>query len=627
MLDILRKSAKNIVGIGLIALLVVAFAVWGIADVFTGFSNRTIARVGAATIDRDEFQFRYRRQTSAINRELGIALTQDQARSFGIDRQVLDLMINIAAITEGAREMNLEVGNDIIAHNITQNPNFRGINGTFDQTRFTEILRQNGLTEKMLVRDMYNEHIQTQLLDAVVNNGYIPMPLQARLFSYYLEQRRADYIIVSPDLGGTIAPPSDSILMSYYETVREQYTLPERRDARVLVLEPEDFVEGIAIEEDLLREGYEARQAQYVVPERRKVDQLIISDDAARAKVVSLLAQDTAFVDIVGALGRTLDDTDLGDLSRDAFLSPLLAEAAFSVAAGEMTSIVDGPLGTVLLRVREITLQSVTPFEEVRDALSFDLAYDMAIDVVLDIQSQLIEASDSGVLLVDIATRLDLKLQSVARIDASGNGSDGAISPLVERYRELLSPLFALNAGAEENGEFTDGTYYWILVDAITPSRTPSFAEVHEALGDDWLTKMRRERLVAQAQDLVVQGNSGVSFAKLAKVAKTDVRSGELLARNAKDDVFSVEAVRSLFAALLDTYIAAPVGFGESMLIMRVAEITVPSFGEPRGMPVREGERRKLRTDYVEYFIRSLRSVYGVRIDEDNFAQAINSIQ
>ena len=40
MLDILRRSAGGVVGIFLIGLLVIAFALWGIADTFTGFSMR-----------------------------------------------------------------------------------------------------------------------------------------------------------------------------------------------------------------------------------------------------------------------------------------------------------------------------------------------------------------------------------------------------------------------------------------------------------------------------------------------------------------------------------------------------------------------------------------------------------
>ena len=52
MLDIMRKSVNGFVGILLIALLVVAFGLWGIADTFTGFSNSVLAKVGDEEIER-----------------------------------------------------------------------------------------------------------------------------------------------------------------------------------------------------------------------------------------------------------------------------------------------------------------------------------------------------------------------------------------------------------------------------------------------------------------------------------------------------------------------------------------------------------------------------------------------
>ena len=46
MLDALRKGAGTIVAKLFIALLVLSFAVWGVADMFKGFGQNVVATVG-----------------------------------------------------------------------------------------------------------------------------------------------------------------------------------------------------------------------------------------------------------------------------------------------------------------------------------------------------------------------------------------------------------------------------------------------------------------------------------------------------------------------------------------------------------------------------------------------------
>ncbi len=107
MLDIMRKSVNGFVGILLIALLVVAFGLWGIADTFTGFSNSVLAKVGDEEIERVEFQLRYLQQLQTIEQQFGTTVSPDQARGLGLDREVLRNMIGSAALRAAAIDLGL----------------------------------------------------------------------------------------------------------------------------------------------------------------------------------------------------------------------------------------------------------------------------------------------------------------------------------------------------------------------------------------------------------------------------------------------------------------------------------------------------------------------------------------
>jgi peptidyl-prolyl cis-trans isomerase D len=64
MLDALRRGAVNWLAKILLGLLVIAFAIWGVADVFRGYGTGTVARVGSIEISTDEYRQAY--QTSSI---------------------------------------------------------------------------------------------------------------------------------------------------------------------------------------------------------------------------------------------------------------------------------------------------------------------------------------------------------------------------------------------------------------------------------------------------------------------------------------------------------------------------------------------------------------------------------
>src|SRR5215204_2232771 len=112
MLRGMRKASSNWLGKIVMAVvmgvLIVSFGIWGIADIFKGFGQSTLAKVGRTEISTDQF-----RQP----------LTQEQARAFGFDRQVLQQTIADAALDEEARRMGLGLSEAEIMRTIYNDPN------------------------------------------------------------------------------------------------------------------------------------------------------------------------------------------------------------------------------------------------------------------------------------------------------------------------------------------------------------------------------------------------------------------------------------------------------------------------------------------------------------------------
>ena len=69
--------------------IVIAFAAWGVADMFDMVGRGSVAKVGNQKIPTNEYRFRLAQQMDQISRELNEPLTIEQARTFGITSRFL----------------------------------------------------------------------------------------------------------------------------------------------------------------------------------------------------------------------------------------------------------------------------------------------------------------------------------------------------------------------------------------------------------------------------------------------------------------------------------------------------------------------------------------------------------
>src|SRR6516165_5650976 len=98
MLRGLRKASSNWLGkvvmAAVVGFLIISFGIWGIGDIFRGFSGSAVAKVGRSELSAKEFSARYNERLQQIGRQLGRPITPSLAQAFGIEQQVLGQFIS-----------------------------------------------------------------------------------------------------------------------------------------------------------------------------------------------------------------------------------------------------------------------------------------------------------------------------------------------------------------------------------------------------------------------------------------------------------------------------------------------------------------------------------------------------
>src|ERR1700712_580275 len=171
MLRGMRKASSNWLGKIVMAVvmgvLILSFAVWGIADIFKGFGQSTLAKIGGTEISTEQFRQIYTEKLQQLGRQFGRPLTMDQARAFGLDRQVLQQTIAEAALDEEARRMGLGQSDAETMRTIVSDPNFKGVGGNFDPARFQAVIRQAGFSEQRYLADQRKVSLRRQIVGTI----------------------------------------------------------------------------------------------------------------------------------------------------------------------------------------------------------------------------------------------------------------------------------------------------------------------------------------------------------------------------------------------------------------------------------------------------------------------------
>ena len=151
MLDAMRRGAVNWLAKILLGLLIIAFGIWGVADVFRGYGRGTLARIGNTEISIEAYRQAYQDELAAISRRIGRRLTADQARLLGIEQRALSRLIGGAAIDAHTRELRLALSEKGLAEIIRGDTAFHDAKGAFSNAAFQSYLRQSGNSEASYV--------------------------------------------------------------------------------------------------------------------------------------------------------------------------------------------------------------------------------------------------------------------------------------------------------------------------------------------------------------------------------------------------------------------------------------------------------------------------------------------
>lgn len=538
MLRGIRNASSNWLGKTLMTivmgLLIVAFGIWGIADIFHGFGQSALATVGGTEISTEQFRQIYNDRLQQIGRQFGRPLPPDQVRALGLDRQILQQVIAEAALDEDAQRKGLKVSDEEIGRQIKSDPNFKGANNAFDAARFAGLIRQLGYTEQRYVAEQRNMALRRQIVGTMTAGVEPSKTLLEALNRFQNEQRTIDYVKLGAAQAGTIDPPTADQLSGYFDAHKVQFRAPEYRKVAFVVLTPEEVAKWTAVSDDDARKIYEERKDKLSTPERRQLRQIMfpsVTDaQAAREKI----AGGASFDDIARERGLATSDIDLGTISKAEIIDPAIANAAFSINSDEVSQPTQGRFGVALIKVGRIEPGNQPTYESVAEKLKRDVALDRARAEINNLHNKMEDERGGGASVVEAAKKVGLSAVTIEATDRSGRAPDGKPVSGIPQGVDLIAQAFASDVGVDNDTlQLGNNGFIWFDVIGVTPSRDRTLDEVKDKVEARWREDQISSRLMTKATDTIRKLEQGGKLADEAASLGLKVESASAIKRDA----------------------------------------------------------------------------------------------
>ncbi len=364
--------------------------------------NDIVAQIEGRAITTETFRRVYYQQIQSYQAAYGGNIDEQVLRQLGIDRQILEQLIDEqAALVEAAR-LNLTVNDIEIRERVTSLPGLQEDGVFIGEVRSRELLRsqlpplttpqfEESIRDSLLLEKL--EGVLTQWID--ISEDEVREEYRLRT-----ETVKLDIVTFSPDDYKTDVTVTDAELTEHLNNNAATYEIPDKRKIRFLAIEAESLRAEINVTPQEVETYYNTNLPQYSTPEQIRASHILFNSEGADevallAKAESVLAEARAGADFANLAEQHSDDTGSASLGGDlnyfgrGQMVPAFETAAFSLMPGEISDLVQTDFGLHIIKVVDKQEAFNRPLDEVRDQIADQLQWQRALDRASSVATEL----------------------------------------------------------------------------------------------------------------------------------------------------------------------------------------------------------------------------------------------
>ena len=375
----------------------------------TGATGDAVATVQGRPITVSDFTRAYNAQMAQFRNAYGGNMSPAMLRQLGMDRQVLQQMIDQEAVLAEATRLGISATDAEVRDRIVSIPAFQE-NGQFiGEQRYRQLLR---LQRPPITAAQFEDEIRNSvILDKMraTLTEWITVSDADADAEYRRRNEKVSLELVSFPTVSFLdqVQVTDADVAAYFEQSKDTYRIGERRKVRYLLLDAQAIRNNITVPEQDIQRAYRQNIDQYSQPEQVRVSHILLNtegkDEAAvRARAEDLLKQIKGGADFEALAKANSQDPasaskggDLDFFGRGRMV-PEFEAVAFTLPVGQLSDVVRTQYGFHIMKVTDKKAAEVQPLDAVRPQITEQLKFERAQTRVQDLATAITDGTEGA---------------------------------------------------------------------------------------------------------------------------------------------------------------------------------------------------------------------------------------
>lgn len=539
MLQAIRDKVTGWIAYGIIFLISIPFALWGVNSYLGGGEVPPAATVDGEEIsvrDLDQAYANYRQRLSQL---FGGTIPESFDNDSIMREQVLGQLIEEFVLRQYTQKQRYRIGDDELNEMIRSMDAFQR-DGQFDTEIYQSQVRSLGYSPVGFEQELRLTGSIEQFQNGIRGTAFV-VPVFESQFTKLSNQTRKLRMLTH-----TVDPASiqvdDGEIEQQYQSQADRYRTPERIKIDYIELSLDGIKQNITLSEDDVLSRYQESQGAYTSAEIREASHILLkvgADEAAEealARITEIRQRITNgenFADLAREFsedpGSADSGGDLGEIERGVMVQTFEA-ALFSMEVGQLSEPVKTAFGWHLIKLRAVSGGETQSFETLKssleDEMKTELAESQIYDIVENLANLAYEQPDS---LLPAADQLGLPVQTSDWFDRSAQEGIAA----EQKIRQFaFSPEVltqGLNSEAIELGG--DRVVFLRLNQREAPTLQP-LEQVQERIKSELIQAKAREQSLQLGTAAIADLKSGKTLDDLAREWSSSINDPGFIERN-----------------------------------------------------------------------------------------------
>jgi len=634
----LRTMRKNVKSLKYVLWFVVAtfiisiFVIWGgSGELGKGSSAAVLVQMDGGKITADDFSSALRRRIESLRREMK-DINRTLIEQLNLPQQVLQQLVEERLLAGAAEDLGIRASSEEVRNRIVTLPGLQRDGAFIGYDEYQRVLAYNHIAVPEFEDGISQEIILTKTVQAVTGSVVVT---PAEVWDAYRNSKdtaKIEYLALEKTKVELDKTPDEAAVRTYFDTNKDKYKLPERREGIYVFLRNDDLKKEIELSESEILKYYTDNKDQFQNPERIKVSRVFLPSagkDQTRAAaeaqaVLSRLRGGEDFAAAAKAVSKDDKAKSGGDwgLYEWKSLPKKEQDEIAKLSAGQMSGVVETDQGLAILKVTEKDPATTTPLESakprIRTMLQDQKARALADERAAKLgkeaaKAKSLETAAKAANLMTKSTGLLKDGQALGDIDPSGSLA-AALFKLKEK--EISAPVPAY------------GGYGLVEMRKTEAPRPAAFEEVKADVEKDLTETRKKDLALARIKDVRAK-LTDKNWEDLALKNKLEYKTVNEHKRGQYLGVIGENAdVDRLAFSLPLKQVGDPIEFENGVALVRVLErkeATPAEFDKDKEAQTNTLLEQK-KNQYLQSYLAKARTDRNVKFRYDLFLQAMQDV-